>query len=229
MVIDFFPERLIPFSTIRLAARLWHYLLESWNYIGQAFVCCRSRLDSMPPVFTADGELDCYDLLLEICEEAEEITHLSKVLYHRFDASEQQRTPARPIALARHRDALDGPFRRVGEGTRRIERASWRLAARHPHPNARVAIILPTANWRLLETAVESVIRNSIYHNYGILVIDNSVDERVGQVFSKSLTHGLSLAGSTSAIRRSISASCAIKGWPAQALTLLCSSTMTSP
>ena len=83
MVIDFFPEPLIPFSsTIRLAARLWHYLLESWNYIGQAFVCRRSRFDSMTPVFAADGELDCYYLLLEICEEAEEITHLSKVLYH---------------------------------------------------------------------------------------------------------------------------------------------------
>ena len=73
----------------------------------------------------------------------------------------------------------------MGEGTRRIEPASWRLAARRPHPNSSVTIILPTANCRLLETALGSVIRNSTYHNYGILVIDNSVDERVGQIVSK--------------------------------------------
>jgi GT2 family glycosyltransferase len=143
-------------------------LLRSCNYPGQLVAISADALSRAGGLKAADHQGDNHDLVLRVCDviETASIVHIPAILIHRHGGEAGQSTA---VAVAAHlaRNAIDAEVNEIGPG---ICRTRYRL----PPDPPMVSILIPTRDaFRLIRQCVESVLQQSTYPNYEIIVIDN--------------------------------------------------------
>lgn len=157
--------------------------LRSYNYITHLLVIKRSLLDKVGHIREGfEGSQD-FDLVLRATEQADKITHIPKVLYHwREHAnstssniksksyasySTKKAVAAHLVRLKMAGRVVDGPFF-----------GSCRVIFDLPSKLPLVSIIIPTKDQaELLHRCIKSILNNSTYLNYEIILIDTGSTE----------------------------------------------------
>ncbi|MBM4068451.1 MAG: glycosyltransferase [Planctomycetes bacterium] len=147
-------------------------LLLSTNFLANAVV----RRELAEAAGSADGSCDFY---LRCAEQARRIEHVPRVYYHRHDGSASSLDP---LAVEGHcrRIGLTGATANVdGNGVMRVV---W------PASGATVSIIIPTKDKvALLRQCVQSILRQTGYANYEIILVDNQSVEPATHAYYDSL------------------------------------------
>jgi len=150
--------------------------LQSHNYIGDLHVLQRALLERVGCFREEFNDCLNYDLILRASEQARQIVHIPKVLYHRRDrgaagSCEDALTRFQaiaPRALAQHL-ARKGRSGTIEDGLRL---GTFRITSPLP-TRPLVSILIPNKDQpRLLQQCVESLDRSS-YREHEILLIDN--------------------------------------------------------
>ena len=157
--------------------------LRSNNYICHFTVFKKELLDKCGTFRKEfDGSQD-HDLILRLTEQAENIVHIPKVLYHWrvSDASVASDPYTKPYTIEAGKRAVAEHLERVGlKGT--VESTTI-----HPNiyrikydiiGNPLVSIIIPNYNHvPELSRCIDSIINKSTYKNYEIIIVENNSDE----------------------------------------------------
>lgn len=127
-----------------------------------------------------EGSQD-YDLALRCVEKisAEQIVHIPRVLYHwrAVPGSTALGSNEKSYAVVAAKKALEDHFSRVGEDCVKVRILDHgyrvqRVLQRDQQP--KVSLIIPTRDRvELLRVCVESILRETAYRNYEIIVVDN--------------------------------------------------------
>jgi GT2 family glycosyltransferase len=140
-----------------------------------------------------DGAQD-YDLFLRVIEQTTRIDHVPRVLYHwrRSRASTADNIRRKPGSLETGRLALEAHLER--EGARGHVTVDWRthaywikrdLAEANP-----VSIIIPVRDRiDLLERCVDSIVRETSYAPYEIVIVDNDSQTDEARAYLAGLKH----------------------------------------
>ena len=167
-------------------------LLGSMNYICHFLVSRRSLVEQAGGLRLGfDGSQD-YDLILRLTERTDKVRRIPKVLYHwrMHSQSTAMKTGQKPLASDAGRRALEDHVRRIGACASVLEVGACRYRIRYEIPHApEVAIIVPTGGNARLNTAIKSVLGQTSYNNYRVVVVDNSVGDNVRQ-WVKALDSG---------------------------------------
>ena len=146
-------------------------LFLSTNYLARAFAVRAARVAEVGGFRGGFGASRDYDLLLRIVAGTDAVRHLPFALYHRRAGDDASAGDASLRALQEHLGEAavvePGPF----PATHRVR---WRL----PAPPPLVSLIIPTRDARcLLEPCVESLLSQTGYRHFELLVVDNGSRE----------------------------------------------------
>lgn len=130
-----------------------------------------------------DGSQD-HDLILRLTEQAKNIVHIPKILYHWrvSDASVASDPYAKPYTIEAGKKAVAEHLERVGlkgtvESTKihpNIYRIKYDIIG-----NPLVSIIIPNYNHvEELSRCIDSIISKSTYKNYEIIIVENNSDKK---------------------------------------------------
>jgi len=166
----------------------------SHNYLCHFSVIRKTLIDSaggFRPGY--DGSQD-YDLFLRVTERipANEIAHISKILYHwrMIGGSAASQLSAKPYAFVSAKKALTDALARkeirgeVGDG---LFQGSYRVQYAIKD-NPKISIIIPTKdNVEILQRCIQSILEKTAYHNFEIVIVDNQSRNRETFDFYQSL------------------------------------------
>ena len=154
-------------------------LLFSENYVCHLLVLRQDlarKVGQLNP--DCDGSQD-YDLILRASEHASEIRHVPRVLYHwrATEGSTAVTQENKQYTVGTAQKALTEHFARLGTAASveagRIA-ARWRVRYAIP-PASRVSIIIASGGkLDVLRTNLDSLFPKTTYHDYEILIVDNS-------------------------------------------------------
>ncbi len=157
--------------------------LRSNNYICH-FTVFDKKLIEKAGAFRKefDGSQD-HDLILRLTEQAKNIVHIPKILYHWrvSDASVASDPYAKPYTIKAGREAVAEHLERTGlkgkvESTKihpNIYRIKYEIIG-----NPLVSIIIPNYNHvEELSRCIDSIINKSTYKNYEIIIVENNSDK----------------------------------------------------
>jgi GT2 family glycosyltransferase len=140
-----------------------------------------------------DGAQD-YDLFLRVIERTTRIDHIPRVLYHwrRSSASTADNIRRKPGSLETGRLALEAHLER--QAARGHVTVDWRTHAYwikrdlvEPKP---ISIIIPMRDHvELLERCVESIVRETTYAPYEIVIVDNDSQTEEARSYLAGLKH----------------------------------------
>ncbi|MCD4652687.1 glycosyltransferase family 2 protein, partial [bacterium] len=160
-------------------------LLLCNNYLNHFSVIRKTLFDKIGGYREGfDGSQD-YDLYLRVTENAREIAHVAKILYHwRMVPESTAVDPAAKGGLYR-----DSSFRVLESAIERrnlnavvekgLSPGTYRVRY-HVEPEHRVSIIIPTRNAvELVEHCVSTIEKYTLYPDYEIIVVDNGSDDRL--------------------------------------------------
>lgn len=154
-------------------------LLLSENYICHLLVLRQDLARSVGHLNQdCDGSQD-YDLILRATEQAAQIRHIPKVLYHwrATEGSTAITQDNKQYALGAAERAITQHFARTGQ-ERTVERGTiagrWRVRTPIP-PGSRVSIIIASGGKvDILRTNLSGLLSRTTYRDYEVVVIDNS-------------------------------------------------------
>lgn len=115
-----------------------------------------------------------YDLMLRAAEKTDHIRHIKKVLYHWRLTSGSASQGDKPYARATNIAALEDAVQRRGLNADVIELPHAHRVKLRIDRTVMVSIIIPTDSFNQLHAAVESIISQTIYPSYEIIVVTNS-------------------------------------------------------
>ncbi|UCC95942.1 MAG: glycosyltransferase, partial [Candidatus Omnitrophota bacterium] len=163
-------------------------LLTGMNYIGQAFLLKTKIFNQAGGVRFGCSPESVYDLLLRVTEHTSSIAHLPSVLFVNEHTDESQPKKVRTIIKeAMMRRGIQAEVFSIGQGTFRARRKNLQ--------DALVSIIIPTAyrDPTKFESCIHSIVKNSSFKNYEILIVDNSFGElpweRIKEIIPESIPH----------------------------------------
>ena len=163
-------------------------LLLSMNYVCHFLVCRRSLLQDIAGFRLGfDGSQD-YDVILRLSERTSKIRRIPKVLYHwrTHEQSTASSMDKKPMASEAGRRAIEQHFERVGVKAQVKEIGPGRYRPTYEITgDPAVAIIIPTGGSPTLEAALDSILEETTYRNYHIVVVDNSSGDRVSQTVTR--------------------------------------------
>ena len=158
-------------------------LLHAVNYVCHLLVCRRSlalEVGGLREGF--EGSQD-FDLVLRLAERTQAIKRIPKILYHwrALPGSTSLDLQQKPDASSAGRRALEEHLARSKERGEACETAPCRYRVRrHVRGNPEVSVLMPTAgNMERLEAALKSVIDETAYRRFEIVVVDNSAGDQV--------------------------------------------------
>ena len=134
-----------------------------------------------------------YDLALRCVEHLEhhEIVHIPRVLYHWrvHKESTAQAVGVKPYSRLAGEKALNEHLQRRGiKGEARQVPEGYRVSYDLPEPLPLVTIIIPTRNaLSLIRQCIDSIVENTKYSNYEILIVDNESDDIETLQYFKSI------------------------------------------
>ena len=152
--------------------------LLSSNYLCHFTVLRRSLLEKLGSFRAGFEGAQDYDLFLRATEQARQIAHVPKVLYHWRTSSHSTSGAARqkPAAIESGARALDEAIRRRGisGGVETVGNGARYRVRRTVSEARKIAIIIPTRDrLELLARCVESIAALTDYPNYEIVIVDN--------------------------------------------------------
>lgn len=126
-----------------------------------------------------EGSQD-WDLILRITElvQANQIVHIPQILYHwrSHFSSTSSELSSKPYALRAGIQAVVDHVNRtnlsadvIANASNGLVRVKWRLPVNVP----KVSIVIPTRDGTLLARCIDSILRNTGYSNYEVVVMDN--------------------------------------------------------
>jgi GT2 family glycosyltransferase len=154
-------------------------LLLSMNYVAPFYACRRSLLMGLGGVRSGfDPAGESYDLVLRIAERTGRIHHIPAVLFSRLSATVPRGGERPETHLGAHEQrALGEAFVRRGVRARVFDQAgSGPRGARYEiDGQPGVTLVMPTGGrLEYLQPCLESVLGQSTYSNFRVLVVDNS-------------------------------------------------------
>ncbi len=147
-------------------------LFFSMNYLGHFFFLRKKLFENVGGIRNDFASKELYDLLLRATDSTQRIGHIQTILYSKANNVFSN------IAIDAGKNALRTTLERRGikgeviplkrEGTYRVK---YKISS-----FPKVSIIIPTAYKKpeLLQTCLSSLIQNTTYSNYEILIVDNS-------------------------------------------------------
>jgi glycosyltransferase involved in cell wall biosynthesis len=159
------------------------YLLRSHNMVSHLGVYRRSLVTEVGGFRRGFEGAQDYDLALRCCERIEpgQVVHLPFVLYHWrvHEKSTSGGLGAKPYARQATERALKEHLERCGiAGHAASTPCGYRIQYALPDPAPSVCIIVPTRNRaELLRACIASLLDETLYRNYEILIVDNGSDE----------------------------------------------------
>lgn len=166
----------------------------SCNYICHFTIIRREVLEAVEGFRSEfDGAQD-YDLFLRISEKTTRIDHIPRVLYHwrRSAGSTADNIRRKPGSLETGRLALEAHLTRVGQpGHVTVD---WRTHAywikREFSEAKKISIIIPVRDRvDLLARCLDSLIRETSYAPYEIIIVDNDSKSEEARAYLGSLKH----------------------------------------
>ncbi len=159
-------------------------LLVGQNYLSHLTAYRTTRLTAVGgfrPGF--EGAQD-WDLALRVTEQVSpgQVKHIPRVLYHwrAVEGSTAMQLQEKDYAVQAARRALEEHFSRRQEAVQLhlVSGRHWRCQRARPSPAPLVTLIIPTRNRReLLEICVASILAQTAYPNFEILIADNDSDD----------------------------------------------------
>ena len=148
-------------------------LLRATQYIGDTLAIRTDRFVLSDIIrLAADGAIQIHDLLLRISEQvtAQAIHHIPAILCHQpLDASRAGINQQSDALVVDHLHRLG-----VAAEVSRTDRGHNRIRYSLPSPPPLISIIVPTRDMLgHLQPCVESVLSNSSYPNFELLIVDN--------------------------------------------------------
>jgi len=155
------------------------YTLKSYNYITHLSVIRKSLVTEVGGFRRGfDGSQD-YDLILRITEKTNKIIHIPKILYHwRMSENSTSLNPGiKGYAHEAGKKALQEYFKRAGI-TCEVEDGQFMFSYRIKNKDygfPKVSIIIPNKdNVVLLRQCIDSILYNSTYTNFEVVICDNN-------------------------------------------------------
>lgn len=152
------------------------------NYICHIFAVKRTLLEKAGLFRSAfDGAQD-YDLIFRCCEQAEEIVHVPKVLYHwRCHMESTAADPSsKRYAYEAGRRAIEEHYERMGipADVELTERPGWYRSRVEIQGTPLVSMIIPNKDHiDDLELCLSSVYEKSTYRNFEVLIVENNSEQ----------------------------------------------------
>jgi O-antigen biosynthesis protein len=184
--------------------RFSHHFKPDWSpesllsqmYLGHLFVVRRSLFERIGGFRVGfEGSQD-HDLALRVTEQAREVGHVPRVLYH-WRATEGSTAVSgdfKPYSFDAGIRAVEGALARRGVPAC-VERPDWAIACRaslfrHRFPNEgpSVAILIPTRNNPALLQRCLASLQHTDYRNYEVFVVDDGSDEPEARSFLEGLS-----------------------------------------
>jgi GT2 family glycosyltransferase len=168
----------------------------SYNYVGH-FTGMRREIVERAGGFRSefDGAQD-YDLYLRIVDLTPHVYHIPRVLYHwrRTENSVAHNIRRKPEVLEAARRAIANHLRRRGEDAH--VSVDWRthtfVVRRDLVEPRRISIIIPTRDRiDLLSRCIDSLLANTSYPNYEIVVVDNDSQSDEARTYFSGFKHRL--------------------------------------
>ncbi len=154
-------------------------LLRSTPYPGSFCLLNRRALEAVGG-FVERGGQENYDVVFRLLERFGEgaIGHIAEMLYHRLDANDVMTDAA--LRQEAGKEVLVAHLRRAGvaaEVQHGLVPMSYFVEYRHSQ-KPMVSILIPTKDqFRYLKTCVDSLLENTTYPNYEVLIVDNNTSE----------------------------------------------------
>jgi GT2 family glycosyltransferase len=152
-------------------------IMLSANYITHLTVARTQlvrELGGLDP--QTDGAQD-WDLFLRLSERTQKITHIPKILYHWRDAGGSTASDiwAKPYAPPAQLRVISAHLRRLGlAGAEAFFDSSGFIRVRWSFEHRKVSIIIPSNGANpLLEACVDSILAQTSYPDYEILIVNN--------------------------------------------------------
>jgi GT2 family glycosyltransferase len=154
-------------------------LFHSQDFVSDHLAIARKAVQEVGGLREAFDPVTVYDLVLRIAEsgDASRIRHIPRVLCHRPAKSGRAEDTAG--ASDSETRALGAHFARTGVAARVYDAEGGRgVRYRLPAEPPRVSLIIPTRNGlALVRQCVESIVAETDYSNYEILLVDNGSDD----------------------------------------------------
>ncbi len=158
--------------------------LECNNYITHFVVVKKDLLNEVGYLDSAFNGAQDFDFVLRATSKAKNVVHISKILYHWrvHRQSTAEVADAKPYAFEAGIKVVEKYLERTGkEGTVEngqdvpgIYKINYKVIG-----NPKVSILIPNKdNSKLLKDAINSIIENTTYNNYEIVVIENGSTEK---------------------------------------------------
>ena len=158
--------------------------LECNNYITHFVVVKKDLSNEVGCLDSAFNGAQDFDFVLRATSKAKNVVHISKILYHWrvHRQSTAEVADAKPYAFEAGIKVVEKYLERTGkEGTVEngqdvpgIYKINYKVIG-----NPKVSILIPNKdNSKLLKDAINSIIENTTYNNYEIVVIENGSTEK---------------------------------------------------
>ena len=158
--------------------------LECNNYITHFVVVKKDLLNEVGCLDSAFNGAQDFDFVLRATSKAKNVVHISKILYHWrvHRQSTAEVADAKPYAFEAGIKVVEKYLERTGkEGTVEngqdvpgIYKINYKVIG-----NPKVSILIPNKdNSKLLKDVINSIIENTTYNNYEIVVIENGSTEK---------------------------------------------------
>ncbi|MCO6494816.1 MAG: glycosyltransferase family 2 protein [Bacteroidetes bacterium] len=148
------------------------HTLLSRNYIGDLFTISSSLYSRT----SLQSERNIYSLVLNLTQNSYKVSHIQKILYHKnFKSKTSEEIRENHIALnhflARY---YENSYAKLSETALGCFSPIFKLKK-----DIRVSIIIPAKNKSgVLQDCIDSILNNSTYQNYEIIVVDNGSTEK---------------------------------------------------
>lgn len=161
-------------------------LLRGFNYVCHLLAVRKSIVDSFDqlPGKEYDGAQD-YNMTLKVAEQARNIYHVRKVLYHwrSHPTSTAANLNAKPWAHNPGKLAVQEHLSRIGidgEVLDHPEMSTWHeIYYALPEKQEKVSIVIPTKDGiNYLKRCINSIEEKSTYRNYEIVLVENNSTEQ---------------------------------------------------
>lgn len=167
-------------------------LLRGNNYICHFFLVRRTLLDEVGGFRSAyDGSQD-YDLILRCTEQARQICHIPKALYHwrMHEASTAQNPESKMYCFDAGKRAIEAHLQRAGvKGTVSFTENLGFYRVQYPvQGQPLVSVIIPNKDEKeTLETCIRSILEKTTYSNYEIIIVENNSESEAVFSYYKEL------------------------------------------
>ncbi len=167
-------------------------LLRSNNYICHIFLVRKTVVDQAGQFRGEfDGAQD-YDFILRCCEQAREIRHVAKSLYHwrAHPASTAGNPSSKMYAYKAGQEAVRAHYQRLGiEAEVTMTEHFGRYRTTFPvKGEPKISILIPTMDHQSdLKRALDSIYEKSTYKNFEILILENNSEKDETFAYYKEL------------------------------------------